>query len=119
MGLMCKLLEVSERGLYAWRRRPKPKHQERDEVLTQQIKVFRCGSRMSYGSPRIHRELKARGEQVGQKRVARLMRQNHLRGRCKGKFKTTTKANPKRQTVPNLLNQGGLALPGSDFGLVL
>ena len=63
--------------------------------------MFHCGSRMIYGSPRIHKDLQAAGEWVSRKRVARLMKQQGLRGRCKG----TTQQNPKRQVAENLLQQ--------------
>lgn len=96
---------VSEQGFYQWRRRPKSKHQERDKVLTRQIEVFHCASRATYGVPRIHKDLKAAGERVSRKRVARLMKQQGLRGKCKSKFKITTKTNPKRALAPNLLVQ--------------
>lgn len=59
---------------------------------------------MSYGAPRIHKDLKAAGEKVSQKPVARLMRQQGLQGRCKRKFKTT-KTNPNHNTARNLLEQ--------------
>ncbi|MBF6593429.1 MAG: IS3 family transposase [Thermaceae bacterium] len=103
--LLCRVMQVSQRGFYAWRRRPKSKHQERDEGLAEQIKMFHCGSRMTYGSPRIYRDLKAAGQRVGKKRVARLMKQHQLRGKCKRRFKVTTQQNPKRQVANNLLVQ--------------
>lgn len=103
--LMCQTLRVSERGFYKWRGRPKSKHQQRDEVLIEKIRVFHCNSRYSYGSPRIHSDLKKAGEKVSQKRVARLMRQQGIRGRSKRKFKTTSNSNPKRLVAGNHLQQ--------------
>jgi len=67
--------------------------------------MFHCGSRMTYGAPRIHRDLKAAGEKVSPKRVARLMKEQGLRGKCKRKFKVTTQQNPKRSVAQNLLQQ--------------
>ena len=51
---------------------------------------FHSRSRSTYGSPRIHRDLKAAGHNVGRKRVARLIRSASLRGKTKRRFKTTT-----------------------------
>jgi len=103
--LVCEVLGVSEGGYYHWRKRPKSSRAIRDEDLSCKIEVFHCGSRATYGAPRIHKDLKASGEKVSRKRVARLMKQQGLRGKCKRRFKVTTKSNPKRVAVQNLLQQ--------------
>lgn len=103
--LMCKVLEVSEGGYYRWRKRPKSAHAAKDEDLKHKVRELHCASRATYGAPRIHQDLKAAGERVGRKRVARLMKQQGLRGKCKRRFKVTTKTNPKRTLAANLLEQ--------------
>jgi len=103
--LMCEVLEVSEGGYYHWRKRPKSNRAIRDEDLKHKVEVFHCTSRATYGAPRIHKDLKAAGEKVSRKRVARLMKQQGLRGRCKRRFKVTSKTNPKRALAANLLEQ--------------
>lgn len=103
--LMCAVLEVSEGGYYQWRKRPKSSRAIRDEDLGRKISIFHCGSRSTYGAPRIHKDLKVSGEKVGRKRVARLMKQHGLRGKCKRRFKITSKGNPKRVAVQNHLEQ--------------
>jgi len=90
VGPMAGVLAVSVSGFYAWLRRGKSKRAQDEEVLTEKIMMFHCGSRFTYGSRRIHRDLKAAGHKVGRKRVARLMRNAGLRGKTKRKFKTTT-----------------------------
>ena len=67
--------------------------------------MFHCGSRCSYGSPRIHKDLKADGHSVGRKRVARLMKEAGIRGKTKRKFKTTTNSKHKRPKADNLIKQ--------------
>lgn len=63
--------------------------------------MFRC----TYGSPRIHKDLKEDGQRVGRKRVARLMKAAGVRGKSKRKFKTTTNSKHKRPKVDNLVKQ--------------
>ena len=72
--LMAKVLMVSVSGFYAWLKRPKSKRALENAVLTEQIIMFHCGSRCTYGSPRIHRDLIDAGYKVSRGRVARLMR---------------------------------------------
>jgi transposase InsO family protein len=105
VALMCKVLEVSSSGYYEWRRRPESKRKVEDRKLVEQIRVFHCGSRATYGSPRIHRDLKKAGYHTGKKRVARLMRQEGIQGKCKAKYKITTKSKDSRPVAPNLLKQ--------------
>ena len=85
--LLAEVLAVSVSGFYSWLKRPKSERVREDERLTEQIIMFHCGSRCTYGSPRVHRDLKAAGYRVGRKRVARLMRTADIRGKAKRKFK--------------------------------
>jgi len=71
---MCHMLDVSKAGYYAWREREPSAHQRRDAQLEMEISAIHRVSRETYGSPRIHRELHARGWKCSRKRVARLMR---------------------------------------------
>ena len=107
---MAEVLAVSVSGFYSWLKRPKSRQAEEDEVLTEQIIMFHCGSRYTYGSPRIHRDLRAAGHQVGRKRVARLMRAADIRGKAKRKFKTTTNAKHSRPKAQNLVKQNFAAI---------
>lgn len=77
---LCRVLEVSRSGYYAWRVRPPSARQREDERLTEVICRIHTESRRTYGAPRIHGQLARRGVRVGQKRVARLMRQAGLSG---------------------------------------
>jgi putative transposase len=105
--VMCRVLEVSRSGYYAWRKRPTSEREMADQALTEQIKVIYGKSQGTYGSPRIQAELAAEGVKVSRKRVARLMRQADLRGDDQGQtFKVvTTDANHDYPVAPNLLAQ--------------
>ncbi len=77
-----------------------------DAVLKEKIEMIHRSSRATYGSPRIHAELKAIGIRCGRKRVARLMRQAKLRGCLRGRrVKTTYRAALRQAAAPDLVNR--------------
>ena len=71
ISAMCRVLGVAKSGYYAWRKRPKPERERRDAQLAATVAAVHKRSRSTYGSPRVHRELKARGLRVGKKRIER------------------------------------------------
>lgn len=62
-----------------------------DQVLTEQIRQIHAQSRQTYGSPRVLAAPRERGEAVGRRRVARLMRRAGLRAvhGQRGRMRTT------------------------------
>jgi len=78
---MCRMYGVTRSGYYAWRRRGAPQRTRADATLLQHIERIHRQSGGTYGSPRVHQELRARGQICARKRVARLMRAHGLRGR--------------------------------------
>lgn len=104
--VMCRVLAVSRSGYYAWRKRPTSARKMADQELSQQIKEIHQQSRQTYGSPRIQAELAENGVNCGQKRVARLMRQEELWAKQSRKFRvTTTDSAHPYPVAPNLLDQ--------------
>jgi putative transposase len=103
VSTMCRALEVTRSGFYAWQKRPKPARAKRDAHLAATVAAVHQRSRLTYGSPRVHRELRSRGILVGKKRVERLMRENGLRGRSKRRFKRTTDSKHGGPIARNLL----------------
>jgi len=79
---MCAKLEVSRSGFYAWASRPASRRETRDRRLGQLIEEHFEQSAGTYGSPRIHALLRRQGERTSCKRVARLMRERHLKARA-------------------------------------
>lgn len=77
---MCRVLEVSTSGYYSWESREPSRRTLEDAALTERIRAIHERSRGTYGSPRIHVELKESGVHVSRKRVARLMRTAGLQG---------------------------------------
>jgi putative transposase len=104
--VMCRVFEVSRSGYYAWLKSSTSPRKMANQALKQQIKEIHQHSRQTYGSPRIHAELKAQGIKCGHNRVARLMRQEQLWAKQKHKFKmTTTDSAHSYPVAPNLLDQ--------------
>jgi len=101
--LMCRCLEVSRAGYYAWRGRPPSSRSTEDARLRVAIGVSHAASRGTYGSPRVHRDLRDQGRRVSRKRVARLMKDAGLAGRHKRRFRTTTDSKHSRPIAANVL----------------
>lgn len=101
--LMCRVLEVSVSGYYAWRRRPLSRRAKANQVLVQQIKASHQGSYGTYGSPRVHADLVSQGLHCSRNRVARLMRQHGIRAKQRRRARQTTVRNPADPVAPNLL----------------
>jgi len=102
---MCRVLEVSTSGYYAWLKRPPSKHACEDARLTKMIHKIHARSKGTYGAPRIHAELAAEGVRVGRKRVARLMRAANLRGVSRRKRYRTTQRQQKVRPAPDLVQR--------------
>jgi putative transposase len=103
---MCRALQVSRSGFYAWRGRPASRRAEANESLVAQIQEEHRASQQTYGSPRIHAALRRKGTLCGRNRVARLMRRHGITARkAHRRFPRTTQRNPWTTPAPNLLNQ--------------
>jgi putative transposase len=103
--LMCRVLEVSVSGYYAWSKRPPSQHSREDAHLAERVKTAFQANRYVYGSPRIHAELQAQGITCARKRVARLMREQGLFAQRPRHRTITTKSEPGAQVAPNLLQR--------------
>ena len=103
--LLCRVLEVSRAGFYAWHHRAPALHTQADERLGLEIAAIHAESRRRYGSPRVHAELGARGHRISRKRVARLMRQRGLAGRRRRRFRATTDSRHTLPVAPNVLDR--------------
>ena len=108
--LMCRLLAVTRSGFYAWAARGPSAHAVRDKRLREEVAAVFKGSHQRYGSPRIHAELQARGEQTSRKRVARLMQEDGLRAKKRRRFVVTTDSSHAHPVATNALRrQFGIA----------
>jgi putative transposase len=103
VAVLCSVLGVSSSGFYAWRARPPSRRAKADARLAVEVRLAHKRGRWTYGSPRVHRELKAQGHRVGKKRVERLMRQEGIQGRQKRRFRRTTDSNHTQPVAANVL----------------
>jgi len=102
---MCKVLKLARSGYYAWiNRKTSPRKQE-NEILSDQIQQIHQASRQTYGSPRIHASLLAKGFQVGRQRVVRLMAKLGIGARPQRKFKATTDSKHDLPIAQNILSR--------------
>ena len=102
IATMCRLLGVSPSGYHAWRKSQPSRRAQSDAELLAEIRTAHEASRGTYGSPRIHAELVAKGIRIGRKRVARLMAEARIAGVSRRKFVTTTVKGAGRQ-APDLV----------------
>jgi transposase InsO family protein len=102
---LCKVLQVSRSGFYDWVSRDVSAHTCEDDRLRVRIAAIFESSNRLYGSPRIHRELRAEGISVSRKRVARLMVEMNLRSRRKRRFRATTDSNHTLPIAENVLQR--------------
>jgi transposase InsO family protein len=101
---MRRLLGVSSSGYYAWRGRTESRRLQEDKRLLGLVKEIHQQSRCSYGSPRVWRELRWRGETCGQNRIARLMHQNGLQSVYRRKWKPKGRKAKLEAVADNLLD---------------
>lgn len=105
VSALCRLMDVSTSGFYASQGRPASAHARRDDDLAEKVSAAHQASKRRYGSPRVHADLKAAGQRVGRKRVARLMREKRLVARMRRRFRTTTDSKHSFPIAPNLLDR--------------
>ncbi len=102
---MCQVLEVSESGFYAWRKRPPCRRQQEDAQLSFHIRQVFENHQERDGSPRIQVELRDQGRNLSRKRVARLMREAGLCARGKRRRMITTRRDASHSVAPTILDR--------------
>jgi len=97
--LMCAWLGVSRAGFYrAQHRRPSARARTTQQLRVA-IRVEHAASKERYGALKVYAELRAQGVSCGRHRVARLMREDGLRGRCPRRFRVTTTQSGHREPI--------------------
>lgn len=103
IATMCRVLGVSASGYWAWEKRPLSARAKSTRALEVQIHEIHRWSQGTYGVPRMHAELRARGVRVSRKRVARLMRVGGLQGVTRRKRTFTTVRDRDARPAPDLV----------------
>lgn len=102
---MCRVLQVSSSGYYAWQRRQTDQKLNKDAKLLEKIIQIFFYHKGRYGVPRVYKELRKQGIMCNKKRVERLMKSQGLKAWSKVKFKGTTNSKHKYPVAPNLLER--------------
>jgi putative transposase len=105
IAMMCRVLEVSRSGYYAWLHRKPSLRSLRDDELLVEIHRSYWASRGTYGAPRIQADLAEAGYSVSKKRVARLMREAGLEGVTRRREPTTTTRDELARPAPDLVDR--------------
>ncbi|MEM8554800.1 MAG: IS3 family transposase [Pseudomonadota bacterium] len=112
ISLLCRLVGIGRSWFYGFvQSQPAREHRQmqranRDAELLPKIKLAFSQSKKRYGSKRVHQDLKADGDVVSERRVARIMRQNKISPRLHKRRKPrTTDSNHSLKPSPNLLEQ--------------
>jgi len=95
----CELLEVSRSAFYDFAQHRPSARQLADESLAERIEAIFEASRGTYGWPRVHKTLRAEGVHASGKRVARIMAQKGLIGRCRRRRTKTTISDPETKAI--------------------
>jgi putative transposase len=103
--LMCAVFSVSTSGFYAWLVRPTSEQERRREAILAEIRLIHAEVKARYGSPRIHKELEARGMDCCVNTVAKWMHDDGIRAKTKRKFRHTTDSNHARPVADNILDR--------------
>jgi putative transposase len=99
---MCRMLNVSESGYHAWRKRPPSVRTQENARLEVEIKAAHERTRETYGPERLQADL---ADNVGIHRIKRMRKKLGLRCKQKRKFKATTDSNHALPVAPNLLDR--------------
>jgi putative transposase len=104
VGLLCNVMQVTQRGFRKWLTRPMSSRQRGDMTVLAHIREQYGLSLGSYGRPRMTMELKEAGLDVGERRVGRLMKINGIKPVRTRKHKVTTNSNHSLGIVANVLD---------------
>jgi putative transposase len=105
IAVLCRVLEVSRSGYYAWLSRKPSAAEVRREELTAEVEEIHAQVKGRYGSPRIHAELVDRGHECGVNFVAKVMREAGIAAKTKRKFRQTTDSNHALPVAENVLDR--------------
>jgi putative transposase len=103
--MLCRCVQVTRGGFYAWRRRPESARATQDRRLKVLVRTSFEESEHRYGSPRIFRDLLEQNVRVSRKRVIRLMQEESLKARIRKRFKCTTMSDHDQPVADNLLDR--------------
>ena len=100
------MLQLQRSGYYAWKAELESNRILFDESLLLKIRKSFEESQSIYGSPRVHCVLREDRVACGEKRIARLMRDNQIQGVSRRRaWCVTTQRNKRERPAPDLVNR--------------
>jgi putative transposase len=105
VAMLCRVLDVSPSGYYAWCKRPPSDRRIADVALGDRIEAIFRQSRSTYGRPRIHADLVDEGISISGKRIARLMKERGIKGASRRKGIITTIRDRDARPAPDLVDR--------------
>ena len=109
--MMCRVLEVSSSGYYAWKNRPRSLREKNRHELERIIRMLFAQARGVYGSPRMTAELRDVGREHSKNFVAKVMKEAGIKAKnARRRFKRTTNSEHSKPLFPNLLQRNFDAL---------
>jgi transposase InsO family protein len=103
--VLCRCLQVTRSGFYAWTTRGLSARAQRDLVLRTKLRAFFIASGKTYGRPRLWKDLREDGEHVSEKRVGRLMHAEQIQGQIPKRFVHTTDSDHDDPIAANVLDR--------------
>jgi putative transposase len=105
ISTLCRLLDVSVSGYYAWLTRPPSTRKQADLLLGDRIEALHLKSRSTYGRPRLKADLQDEGISISNDRLARLMRERSIVGASRRKGFKTTQRDRNARPAPDLVER--------------
>lgn len=102
---MCRVLQVSASGYYAWRERGPSPRQQANARLRERIWEVHRASDGTYGAPRIHQQLCREGVRASKRRIARVMRAARIQGVMRRYHPVTTRRDERKRPAPDLVER--------------
>jgi putative transposase len=104
-AVVCRALGVSQSWFFKWHHRPPTPAQQRRAKVDGAVKAAFEASKDTYGSPRVHAELRAGGWRVSEKTVAKSMARQGLAGRARKRRKGLTRPDKRKQPFSDLVKR--------------
>jgi putative transposase len=105
VSTMCRLLQLSRSGFYAWQCRPESRRTREDRSLLSRIEAIHRETREAYGTVKTWKELRAQGVPCGRNRVGRIRKQAGIEAKRKRRFRVTTQSRHSFPIAGNVLGR--------------
>ncbi len=102
---LCRILNVSVSGYYAWLNRKPSNRAQEDARLEVEIQAAHKRTRATCGPERLQQDMDEHGVKAGICRIRRIRKKLGIKCKQKKKFKATTDSNHKLPVADNLLEQ--------------